>query len=171
MVARTEFIGTGEMQMRFRSLAAIAGMVTACTPSISALAIPPGVASKPGSYADGSLAIAVRSPQRSPANVARDPYRHPRESLSFWGLKPGMTVLEIWPGSGYWTEILAPYTKATGGRYIAALQDASRPLPAKFADKTIYGDIVTSVFDDKSGPLAAPGTADLVLTARNIHDW
>ena len=123
------------------------------------------------SFADGALAAAVASPVRTPANVARDIYRHPRESLSFWGLKPGDTILEIWPGGGYWTEMLAPYAKATGGKYIAALQSPSRPLPAKFADKAVYGDIATTVFDDKSGPLLPAGKADFLLTARNIHDW
>ena len=133
--------------------------------AVSAMA-PPG-----GMYADAALATVVRGPQRSPENMARDRFRHPRESLSFWGLKPGMSVLEIWPSPGYWTEILAPYAKATGGRYIAALSGATRPLPAKFADKSVYGTITNTVFNDSSGPLVAPGTVDFVLTARNLHDW
>jgi predicted methyltransferase len=136
-----------------------------------AAGVPAGVSGTSGIYADASLAEAVRSPTRSAQNVARDRYRHPRESLAFWGLKPGMTIVEIWPSGGYWTEILAPYAKATGGRYIAAVPDSSRGLPAKFADRAIYGDIANTVFNDKSGPLVPPGTADFVLTARNIHDW
>ena len=157
--------------MNFRTLGAILGLVVACAASAPAFAVSPGVAAQPGIYADGALATAVRDPQRSPRNVARDPYRHPRESLSFWGLRPGMTVLEIWPGGGYWTEILAPYAKATGGTYIAALPAASPALPARFSDKAVYGAIATTVFNDKSGALAAPGTVDWVLTSRNIHDW
>jgi predicted methyltransferase len=82
-----------------------------------------------------------------------------------------MTVLEIWPSGGYWTEILAPYAKATGGKYIAALSSAKYPLPPRFADKAVYGDVATTVFNDKSGPLCAAGSVDLVLTARNLHDW
>jgi predicted methyltransferase len=136
-----------------------------------AAGVPAGVSGTSGIYADASLAEAVRSPTRSAQNVARDRYRHPRESLTFWGLKPGMTIVEIWPSGGYWTEILAPYAKATGGRYIAAVPDSSRGLPAKFADRAIYGDIANTVVNDKSGPLVPPGTADFVLTARNIHDW
>jgi predicted methyltransferase len=155
--------------MKFRTLAAIAGVALTWAASVPAGAVPRGVA--PSSYADGALATAVRSSLRSPQNVARDPYRHPRESLSFWGLKPGMTILEIWPGGGYWTEILAPYAKATNGKYTAALPSATRPLAPRFADKTIYGDITTTVFNEKSAPLPAPGTADMVLTSRNIHDW
>lgn len=134
-------------------------------------AVPAGAVGSPGIYADAALARAVRSPDRSPENVARDRYRHPRESLSFWGLKPGMTILEIWPGGGYWTEILAPYAKATGGKYIAAVPSDKRGLPARFADKAKYGDIATTVFNDKSGPMVPAGTADFVLTARNLHDW
>lgn len=156
--------------MRFYSLAAF-GVTLALCSAAQADAIPAGVAGSPGIYADAALARAVRSPLRSPALVARDRYRHPRESLSFWGLKPGMKILEIWPSGGYWAEILAPYAKATGGEYIAAVQNASRPLPAKFSDKDLYGDIVTTVFNDKSGPLVPPGSVDFVLTARNIHDW
>ncbi len=152
--------------MRFRT--AIALIALACTGP--ALAVPPGVAPM-GSWADGALASAVRSPTRSPAFAARDAYRHPRESLSFWGLRPGMTVLEIWPSGGYWTEILAPYARATNGTYIAAVPSAARPLPPRFSDKALYGDFVTTVFNNKSGPMAKPGTADFVLTARNIHDW
>jgi predicted methyltransferase len=159
------------MDMELRALAAIAAITLGCSASLPAFAVMPGVALPSGSYADGELASAVRSPLRSPQNVARDRYRHPRESLSFWGLKPRQTILEIWPSGGYWTEILAPYAKATGGKYIAAVQAVSRPLAARFSDKTIYGDITTTVFNDKSPSLIAPGTADFVLVARNIHDW
>lgn len=136
-----------------------------------ASAVPAGVTGTAGIYADAALAQAVRSPTRSAQNMARDRYRHPRESLTFWGLRPGMTILEIWPGGGYWTEILAPYAKATNGHYIAAVPSASRGLPAKFSDKSRYGDVATAVFNDKSGPMVPPNTAVFVLTARNIHDW
>jgi predicted methyltransferase len=121
--------------------------------------------------ADAALAHAIAAPNRSPAFVARDRYRHPLGSLTFWGLRPHETVVEIWPSGGYWAEILAPYAKATGGTYVAAVASAAHPLAARFQDKAVYGAIVTSVFNEKSGALVAPGTADLVLTARNIHDW
>jgi hypothetical protein len=61
------------------------------------------------------------------ANAARDGARHPYESLVFWGLKPKQTVIEVSPGGGYWTEILAPYAKATGGTYVAGLADLANP--------------------------------------------
>ena len=154
--------------MRARIIAAcFVGL--SCLVSLQANAVMPGV--QPGVWADGALATAVRSTLRDPKNVARDRYRHPRESLSFWGLRPGMTILEIWPGGGYWTDILAPYARATGGKYVAALPSATRPLPPKFADKSVYGDIQTTVFNEKSPPMIPPGSADFVLLARNLHDW
>jgi predicted methyltransferase len=154
--------------MKYRILAAC--VCVAAIGAGAAFASEQAPAPQVENFADGALAAAVQSPARSPQNIARDMYRHPRESLSFWGLRPGQTILEIWPGGGYWTEILAPYAKATGGRYIAALQ-GSHPLSARFSDRAVYGAVVTTVFNDKSGPLIAPGTVDFVLTARNIHDW
>ena len=125
----------------------------------------------PAAAADSRLAAAVASPARATENTARDRFRHPEASLEFWGVKPGQTLIEISPANGYWTEILAPYAKATGGHYIAAEGKAGQTLPAKFADKGKYGDIAYTVFGNTSGPLGPAGSADLVLTARNIHDW
>jgi predicted methyltransferase len=156
--------------MKLKALATLACIVALGTVATGSLAAPPGTTTG-GNWADGALFTAVRSTTRSPQFVARDQYRHPRESLSFWGLRPGMTILEIWPSGGYWTEILAPYAKATNGRYIAAVSSTERPLNARFNNAAVYGTITTSVFNEKSGPLAAPGTVDFLLTARNIHDW
>ncbi len=117
------------------------------------------------------LAPVLASAQRAPENKARDAARHPGDSLQFWGLKPGLTVVEISPGGGYWSEILAPYAKQTGGSYIAAFGRPDQTLPAKFADKAVYGDIKYTVFSKDSGALVPAGSADLVLTARNIHNW
>jgi len=125
----------------------------------------------PAIAADSKLAVAVASRTRAPENTARDKYRHPEASLKFWGVKPGQTLIEIAPSNGYWSEILAPYEKTTGGHYIAAEGREGLMLPAKFADKSVYGDIAYTVFNDRSGPLGPAGSADLVLTARNIHDW
>lgn len=120
---------------------------------------------------DNELAAAIASPSRALENVVRDRYRHPEASLEFWGIKPGQTMIEIAPANGYWTEILAPYAKATHGHYIAAQGRSGQSLPAKFATKVIYGNISYTVFNNTSGPLAPANSADLVLTARNIHDW
>ena len=124
----------------------------------------------------------VAGPQRSPANVARDPFRHPGESLAFLGLKPDATVVEILPGGvGYWTEILAPFLK-DHGRYVAvngpkdSAADETRrdwtALAARMAsDPADYGKIETAEFRPGQADLVPPGTADVVLTFRNVHNW
>ena len=71
--------------------------------------------------ASEAIAAAVAAPTRTPANVERDKYRNPAETLAFFGVKPGDTVVELWPGGGWYTEILAPLAKAGGGTlYVAA---------------------------------------------------
>ena len=132
---------------------------------------------------DPALKAAIASPDRTAANVARDGARHPYDSLVFWGLKPKQTVIEVSPGGGYWTEILAPYAKATGGTYVAGVSDLANPkisegarkgrasFEARFADPAKYGKVQFVNFGAVSAPLGAPGSADLVLTARNVHNW
>ena len=125
----------------------------------------------PAIAADSVLAAKVAAPTRTAENRARDGARHPQASLEFWGLKPGQTVIEVAPGGGYWSEILAPYAKDTHGRYIAATGKPEQKLPAKFNDTTSYGTINYTVFNNTSGPIGPNNSVDLVLTARNIHDW
>jgi predicted methyltransferase len=125
----------------------------------------------PATAADGVLSAKVTASVRAAENKARDGARHPEASLEFWGLKPGQTVIEIAPGGGYWSEILAPYAKDTHGHYIAATGKPDQKLPAKFGDPAVYGTIGYTVFNNTSGPMGPANSADLVLTARNIHDW
>jgi predicted methyltransferase len=113
----------------------------------------------------------VENPSRSDDNRARDAFRHPLESLKFWGLRPGMTVVEIEPSGGYWTEILAPYLLATNGHYVAAVPGDRAAFAARYADAGKYGHIDVVAFGPAAGALVPGGTADLVLTARNFHDW
>jgi predicted methyltransferase len=133
--------------------------------------------------ADARLQAAVDGPQRSAENKARDGARHPVQTLGFWGVKPKQTVIELSPGGGYWTEILAPYAKATGGSYVATGADLANPklsdaakknraaFEAKYGDAAKYGPIRYVNFGPVSGPLGPPGSADVVITARNIHNW
>ncbi|WP_156677717.1 class I SAM-dependent methyltransferase [Sphingomonas profundi] len=121
-----------------------------------------------------ALAAAVASPARSAANRARDQYRHPVQTLAFFGVKPGQTVVEIWPGAGWYAEILAPLLSARG-HYIAATQppgknrDATLKLLA--GDPARFGKATTTIFDVKApSTIAPPGTADVVLTFRNVHN-
>ncbi|WP_426032513.1 class I SAM-dependent methyltransferase [Caulobacter sp. DWP3-1-3b2] len=132
---------------------------------------------------DPALKAAIASPNRTAASVARDGARHPYESLVFWGLNPHQTVIEVSPGGGYWTEILAPYAKTTGGNYIAGVADLSNPkisdgarkgranFEMRFMDPDKYGRVRFANFGPTAGPLGVPGSADLVLTARNVHNW
>lgn len=131
----------------------------------------------------GSLEWAVAGSWRSTADRARDADRHPMETLRFFGLRPTMTVIDFWPGSGWFTEVLAPYLAEGGGKYIAAgfqtgplTEPAQSQLMAAFeqrftADEKLYGEIVLSAFGPTSGPVAEPGSADLVLFMRYIHAW
>ena len=96
---------------------------------------------------DMALQAAIDSDARPAADVARDVYRRPFETLTFWGLTPGSTVVEIQPGAaGWWSAILRPYADATGGTYVAV----NRP---------------------QDGMGVADGTADMVLVARAFHNW
>ena len=123
----------------------------------------------------------IAGPQRSEPNRIRDPYRHPRETLAFFGLRDDMTVVEIWPGGGaWWTEILAPYL-ADHGRLYEALPDAASSSEARngdaaFAAKVaaapaVYGKVIVTTLSTGSEEIAPAGTADLVVTFRNLHDW
>lgn len=150
--------------------------------SFPALALASALLAASAQAADLDLHAFVASSDRNPANRARDDYRHPEASLSFFGVKPDSVVVEILPGSsGYWTEILAPFLRA-GGRYIAAIGDPRSTsaeaqqdvaaFKAKFvAAPDRYGAIETTWFKGDEYPIAAPGTADFVLTFRNIHNW
>lgn len=117
---------------------------------------------------------------RSPEHKARDAYRHPKATLQFFGVRPDQTVIEITPGGGWYSEVLAPLLH-DNGHYIAAIAkpsgdgEASRDktgLKAKFAaDAAHYGKAQILEFDPKAPVLGAPGSADVVLTFRNVHNW
>jgi predicted methyltransferase len=140
-----------------------------------------GCAAAPSATAtiDPQLSALVSSPERTPAFVARDAARHPAEELSFFGLKPTMTVVELWPGGGYWTEILAPYLAANGHYYVA------NPVPGeKESDEAVarwtarvaqqkqrFGTITQTTLDAGHFEIAPAGSADLVVTFRNLHNW
>ncbi|RDI98705.1 methyltransferase [Dyella solisilvae] len=117
---------------------------------------------------------------RSQENRARDVYRHPKATLQFFGIRPDLTVIEITPGGGWYSEILAPLLR-DNGHYIAAVAKASGEgeasrnltgLRAKFAgDPERFGKAQILEFDPKAPAFGAPGSADLVLTFRNVHNW
>jgi predicted methyltransferase len=124
---------------------------------------------------DAALRAAIAAPSRTAANVVRDRYRHPYETLRFFGVRPSDTVVEIWPGGGWYTEILAPYVLRGGGTYYAAALPGGQEGIGRMRgrDAALYGAIRPAVFpafaaDETRVP---DDSADVVLTFRNVHNW
>ncbi|EPX65403.1 hypothetical protein D187_000829 [Cystobacter fuscus DSM 2262] len=149
---------------------------TAATPTErpTSAATPPTVA---------ALDEALSGAWRDPKNVARDVHRHPKQTLGFFGVTPDQTVIEITPGGGWYSEILAPYLRDKG-HYVAAVWDDAIPgqpkyryesnqkLREKFAgNAAVYGTPDVRVFDPAKPDFGAAGSADTVLTFRNAHNW
>ena len=131
---------------------------------------------------DGAIDQALAASHRSAENRARDAARHPRQTLQFFGLRPDMTVVEVWPGGGWYTEILAPLLKEHGQLYAAHLDPASseyaRRTVADFRAKLaarpdLYDKVVVTTLaaPPARGEIAPAGSADLVVTFRNLHNW
>ena len=122
-----------------------------------------------------AIAAAVAASTRTATNTARDKYRHPAETLAFFGVKPGDTVVELWPGGGWYTEILAPLTKAGGGTlYVAAPWERGlNRIKAKQTENAdVYGAVKLAEFPSAgTNPKVPDGSADVVLTFRNVHNW
>ncbi len=135
---------------------------------------------------ESTLTSLLDGAHRVPANKARDQYRHPAQTLSFFGIKDDMTVIEVTPGSGWYAEILAPFLRDKG-KYVAAPNDPSKSssdrakeyfskqnndLRAKLAaHASVYDKAVVTEVDPKAPVFAPAGSADLVLTFRNVHNW
>jgi predicted methyltransferase len=134
--------------------------------------------------AQDPLAAAIASPSRTAKFTVRDQYRHPLETLRFFGLRPNQTVVEIWPGRGWYMEILAPYLREQG-KYYAAIEapdvpgaaqetkDNAAALRKRIADDPAHlGKVaVTELHPPQLTAICPPGTADVVLTFRNVHNW
>lgn len=135
-----------------------------------------------GASSNAVLKEVMAGEWRSEDDKSRDAERRPLESLTFWELKPGASVLEVQPGGGWWTRILAPYAARTGGRYTATAADLNNPslsdaarkgradFAARYADEKIYGKVELVNW----GPTAAPlpqNTYDFILLSRVIHGW
>ena len=122
-----------------------------------------------------TIAEAVAAPTRTPANMLRDKYRHPAETLTIFGVKPTDTVVEIWPGGGWYTEILAPLTRGKGNYWAVGLwPDGMKGVQNKAgADAATYGHIKFAAFPAFAAdqPRVPDGTADVVLTFRNVHNF
>ena len=129
-----------------------------------------------------TLEQAARAPNRSSNLITRDASRHPIEELRFFGVTPRSSVVEIWPGGGYWTEILAPYLHEAGTYHLAVDVPNGEPEGQNFAlgpifagkldaNPAVYGRIKYAFFGTKHPDLVTPGSVDVVLTFRNLHNW
>lgn len=118
---------------------------------------------------------------RSAESRARDVYRHPKETLLFFGIRPGMTVVEVWPGQGWYTEVIAPLVRDKGQYYAATfaadpasqyLSNMMKEYEQKLASRPeLYGKVKVTTLSADGGGIAPPGTVDLVVTFRNLHNW
>ncbi len=153
--------------MRHLYSAALIAAATLTAPGI-AIAKPAASSSK------AALAAAVAAPTRTPANIARDKYRKPAETLAFFGIRPEHHVVELWPGGGWYTEILSPYLASKGQLTVAAPIGKPSENIAKKLDANVatYGKIKRANFPAAFGGTGvAAGSADAVLTFRNVHNW
>jgi predicted methyltransferase len=136
------------------------------------------------SQADEALDAVIAGDHRTPSFAQRDGYRHPGEVLEFFGLRQDQKVAEIWPSSGWWSEILAPYLRDSGSYYAVGYsltanrtprwrQKMAKELIQKFADQPAIYDqaIVTSLSVPEDTEIAPPSSLDMVLTFRNVHNW
>lgn len=132
--------------------------------------------------AGSSLLAIIEGEHRSESNKARNQYRNPAETLKFFGIKPGMTVVEVSPGGGWYTEVIAPWLGSEGKLYAAHFdpdteveyyQNSLNGFKEKItADPEMYSNVELTVFDPKSSnPIAPANRADAVVTFRNVHNW
>ena len=127
------------------------------------------------------LRAVIAGDHREAKNRTRDVYRHPLETLTFFGLSPDMTVVEIYPGGGWYTEILAPYLKGTGRYYAASWDKESkseriRTWLRRYHEKLAarpdrYGEVIVTELSRYKTAIAPESSADMVLTFRNVHNW
>lgn len=133
---------------------------------------------------DAAITAAVAGEWRSAEDRARDQYRHPVQALTFWGLRPGATIVEIDPGGGsWWTKILAPHARITNGRYVAGYLDLGAPNVSdnarnarnaflqEYTDTALYGRVEAVNFGMASGLALPDASADFILVARAYHNW
>lgn len=143
----------------------------------------PDATSDPAARTQAKLAAALSAPQRSEPNRARDVYRHPRETLTFFGLRDDMTVIELWPGGGWYTEILGPVLAARGHLIVTgadpngdpndnAVKSTRELMTRTAAHPEVFGGVeLALVAPPQQVSLGAPGRAHLVVTFRNLHGW
>ncbi|MHC5858598.1 class I SAM-dependent methyltransferase [Nostoc sp.] len=124
-----------------------------------------------------TLQTILKSNHRSEQNRLRDKYRHPTQTLEFFGLRPNMTVVELWPGNGWYTEILAPFLAPKGQLIVTNLANSASKPALAFQEKLaanpeIFGKVkVAQINPPNELTLAPDNSVDIVVTFRNIHNW
>lgn len=169
------------------AMAATAMMLASCSQPDSPATEAPEAAAPAEQVAETAvdpLEAAISGAHRTEAEKARDAWRHPKGTLEFFGIESDDKVVELWPGGGWYTNVLAPYLAAGGGTLVAAgfdpeggdearrqrIEQRLAEFKANYSDPK-FGTIEYTVFSGTSGPLTESGTADAVLTFRNLHNW
>ncbi|MHC5767142.1 MAG: class I SAM-dependent methyltransferase [Nostoc sp.] len=159
------------------------GLLKALTLAILVLAsvMPPTVLANDSEKATfnstTTLQTILSSSHRSVANRDRDKYRHPAQTLEFFGLRPNMTVVELWPGGGWYTEILAPFLASKGLLIVTNLTPSTSKPALAFqgklaANPEVFGKVkVAQINPPNELTLAPDNSVDIVVTFRNIHNW
>jgi predicted methyltransferase len=137
-------------------------------------------AQRSASSLDANLDQILASSHRADEQRARDQFRHPKETLQFFGIRPDMTVVEVWPGNGWYTAILAPLVRERGKLYAAQLDPAGGDYAKKTVDSfqaklaarpDLYDKVTVTTLAAAKGEIAPPNSVDMVLTFRNLHNW
>jgi predicted methyltransferase len=160
------------------------GLATGCGGAAPATSAPTSAAAAPAAPVDpaseAKLRTSVASSERPAAEVERDKYRHPLETLEFFGVRDDMTVVELWPGTGWYTAILAPYLADKGKLVVTNFdpnsgrgQENAKRYADRLASKPAdFGKVEVHVINPPNDISLGPdGSADAVLTFRNIHNW
>jgi predicted methyltransferase len=168
--------------LRNTTLALVAGcLLVACVTQKGSHAAADSKLPHTDAATSAAIDKSLAGPQRSDANRARDVYRHAKQTLTFFGLRQDMTVVEIWPGAGGWyTEVLAPILRDHGKLYAAqqdpaigkGAQDTLKAYNDKLAaNPALYDKVTVTALGPEAFDIAPAGSADMVLTFRNIHNW
>ena len=146
---------------------------------LTTIVAPSNLANEISTTANNTITLTniLKNNQRSQKNRERDQYRHPLETLEFEGLRPDMTVVELWPGNGWYTEILAPFLAKKGQLIVTNFDPAKNKLAKVFqetlaANQAVFEQVKVVQIEPPNQLMLAPeNSVDMVLTFRNIHNW
>ncbi len=162
-------------------LAAAAAAAAAAIATATAVLVAACAAGNSRQTTAHTLTTILAGDQRSAENRARDVYRHPKETLLFFGIRPEMSVMEVWPEPGWYTEVIAPLLREKGKYYAAVIpaDPANKHITQRLdeyrqklaAHPDLYDRVVVVTFPTDGSDAVPPGTLDMVVTFRNVHNW